>query len=70
MLIWLCHGRSQLAQGCAMQGSISKVHTKRFRGMLLAGHAYHLHYMEIKKQKMPFMLWTTPLTSGSSNGQT
>jgi hypothetical protein len=35
-------------QGCSMQVSLSKPHIEKFQGRLLEGHAYYLHYMEVK----------------------
>ncbi|KAM0865940.1 hypothetical protein ACQ4PT_042946 [Festuca glaucescens] len=41
-------------KGCAMQGSIAKDHIERFRGRLLEGHAYYLHYLEVKQARDAF----------------
>jgi hypothetical protein len=42
------------AQGCARQGSIARNHVERFKGRLVKGHAYYLHYLEVREARDTF----------------
>lgn len=41
-------------KGCDMQGSRAKNHIEKFRGRLVEGHAYYLHYLDVKQGRDTF----------------